>query len=356
MHVALIIYGSLATMSGGFYYDRRLVESLRARGDEVTVVSLPWQSYSENLAHNVTHKLAERLHAARPDIIVQDELNHPSLFRQNRALRGIAPIVSIVHHLRSSEPRPPWRNAFYRRVERKYLRSVDAYLFNSETTREVVATLVIDQRPSTIATPGGDRLPGRPPPAYIATRARSGPLRLLFAGSVTPRKGLHVLVEAMARARPNDWRLVVAGDTAGDRAYAARIRRQIEQAGLADRVWLAGHLADDSLSAAMRDSHLLVVPSAYEGFGIAYLEGMGFGLPAIATTAGAAGETIVDDYNGYLIAPGDSVALAQRLQLLDADRRRLAAMSRAAVETFRQRPSWDESMEHARAFLKEIAG
>ena len=69
------------------------------------------------------------------------------------------------------------------------------------------------------------------------------------------------------------------------------IRRQIEDAGLAPRVSLLGALPARELAARCAASHLLAVPSSYEGFGIVYLEGMQFGLPAIAGTAGAAKET-----------------------------------------------------------------
>jgi hypothetical protein len=61
------------------------------------------------------------------DLLLQDELNHASLFLLNRRLRKEVryPLVSIVHHLRSSERRPTWQNTLYRRIERNYLESMD---------------------------------------------------------------------------------------------------------------------------------------------------------------------------------------------------------------------------------------
>ncbi len=61
MRFGLVIYGSLETLSGGFLYDRKLVEGLRRDGHAVEVVSLPWRSYGGCLVHNLSPALLERL-------------------------------------------------------------------------------------------------------------------------------------------------------------------------------------------------------------------------------------------------------------------------------------------------------
>jgi len=123
MKLGLVIYASLETLSGGYLYDRKLVGHLTRCGDSVEVISLPRRSYPRHLGDNLSPVLFRRFQRLRADILLQDELNHPSLFWINRQLRGqIAyPIVSIVHHLRSNELHPAWQNRFYRWVERLYL-------------------------------------------------------------------------------------------------------------------------------------------------------------------------------------------------------------------------------------------
>ncbi|MDW8327552.1 MAG: glycosyltransferase, partial [Anaerolineales bacterium] len=145
MRLGLIIYGSPDTVSGGYLYDRQLVAHLRAAGDEVEVISLPWRNYATHLTQNFSIELRRRLAAAHFDVLLQDELNHPSLFLLNRRLRLRVryPFISIVHHLRCCERRPTWQNALYRRIEAAYLRSVDGFVFNSETTREAVSALTL---------------------------------------------------------------------------------------------------------------------------------------------------------------------------------------------------------------------
>ena len=97
----------------------------------------------------------------------------------------------------------------------------------------------------------------------------------------------------------------------------------------------------------------MVVPSSYEGFGIVYLEGMGFGLPAIGTTLGAAGEIITHGEDGYLIEPGDLTALARHLSELAANRDLLLKLSLNAVKRHRAQPKWEETAKSIRNFLRQ---
>ena len=359
MKIGLIIYGRLDTLSGGYLYDRKLVEHLEAAGDEVEIVSLPWEGYGRSLLHNFWFALAEQLRLANFDLLLQDELNHPSLFWLNQRLRGQIsyPIVSIVHHLRSSELRPNWQNWFYRQIEQRYLASVDGFIFNSQTTRQVVQSLVGDQQPYVVATPAGDRFQPTITPQQIEARAyQPGPLRLLFVGNLIPRKGLHILLEAVAGLPKSDWVLEVVGDTAVSPQYTHQIQQQIIRHGLGSSVTLHGPLNDAALQPKMAQSHLLVVPSSYEGFGIVYLEGMGFGLPAIAGGDGAAHEIITEGLDGFLVPGDDMAALRHHLQTLGQNRHKLATMSLAAHNRFATQPTWHQSMTRIHHFLHDCAG
>src|SRR5215510_9458402 len=98
MKIGLVIYGSLNTLSGGYLYDRKLVEYLRAQGDAVEIISLRWRNYAAHLTDNFSFRLplsdvTPATHLRRTqvpggageqppdhqfDILIQDELNHPS--------------------------------------------------------------------------------------------------------------------------------------------------------------------------------------------------------------------------------------------------------------------------------------
>jgi glycosyltransferase involved in cell wall biosynthesis len=357
MKIGLIIYGRLQTLSGGYLYDRQLVDYLEAANDTVEIISLPWEGYGRHLLHNFWFALHEQLRMAEFDLLLQDELNHPSLFWLNRRLRGEVsyPIISIVHHLRSSEARPRWQNWFYRLVERRYLASVAGFIFNSQTTRQVVQSLVGDSQPHVVALPAGDRFQPTLTPQQIEARAHQpGPLRLLFVGNLIKRKGLHFLLEALAGLPQPDWQLDVVGETAISPRYTQRIQQLITRHNLAANVTLHGPLNDAELSQKMAQSQLLVVPSSYEGFGIVYLEGMGFGLPAIAGVNGAAHEIVTDGVDGFLVDGADTAVLRQHLHTLQHNRPQLAQMSHAAQQRFQTHPTWPQSMSQIHHFLLSV--
>jgi glycosyltransferase involved in cell wall biosynthesis len=355
LRIGLVIYGDLETLTGGYLYDRKLVEFLRSRGDVVQIFSLPWRNYGTHLLDNLSQNLIRSVSGAGLDVLLQDELNHPSLFRLNRKLKASYPIVSIVHHLRCSELRPAWQNRFYRFVESDYLAGVDGFVFNSMTTRSTVESLIGNSKPCVVAFPGRDNVRPDTTPAVVERRAlKTGPLRILFVGSLIPRKELRTLLAALARLPKDTWRLDVVGSPKTDPDYASKVFGDIDRLGIHNQVRLLGSLTGQDLTEYYAGSHLLAVPSSYEGFGIVYLEGMGFGLPALACTAGAAHEIITHGRDGFLVRPGDAEAIAGHVQELVNNRGLLVRMSHAALQRYEVHPTWDEGASTIRSFLEEM--
>jgi len=355
MRLGLLIYGDLDLVTGGFIYDKSVVEYLRRQGDQMEVIALPWRSYGLCLGHNFQAGLARRLRQGAYDILIQDELTHPSLFWLNRRLRLPGPIISLVHLLRSSEARPAWQNRLYRWVERAYLQSVTGFICISRHTRQLVEELVGNGRPATVAYPAGDRLGGLTEAEIAAKIANPGPRQILYLGAVIPRKGLDVLLQALAALSGVDWQLTVAGSLDADPAYARRIFRLISRLGLSSRLRLTGVLQGQDLVQVLRRSHLLAMPSSMEGLALVYLEGMSFGLVPLATSQGAAGEVITNGRDGYLIPPGNVPALSHALETLLTDQERLLAMSLAARQRISRHPTWEETGATIRAFLLQMA-
>ncbi|MCQ4334700.1 glycosyltransferase family 4 protein [Natronomonas sp. F2-12] len=348
MRVGLTLYGDLEGRSGGFRYDRKLLDGLRTAGDTIEVIELPWRRYPRGLLDNVSPRFRDRLEVD-VDVMLQDELAHPSLLGTNRRLPY--PIVSIVHHLRASESRR--LSPLYRTLERRYLETVEGVVCNSTATESVVTGLGVDATATVVAPPAGDRFDPPIDEEAIERRAREDPLRVVFVGNLTPRKGLKTLLEGLSTAE-TDAELTVVGRPV-DGEYAATVRRTIRRDGLADRVRMAGELSDDELAGALRASHLLAVPSRYEGFGIVYLEGMSFGLPAIASRAGGATDVVTDGETGVLVDPGDPAAIARALTRLDGDRDRLAEMGKAARRRYESHPDWRETTARVRRLLEAVA-
>jgi len=344
MKIGLIIYGSLETVSGGYLYDRKLVEYLRSQGDTVEVISLPWRNYAAHLTDNFRFKLPQSL-----DILIQDELNHPSLIFANLGKHPY-PIISLVHHLRGSELRPNWQNILYSMVEKKYLGSVDGFIFNSETTSRVVHGIINQRKPSIVGYPPTDQFGEPISEGEIIQRAKSAELNILFLGNVIERKGLHVLLEAV-RHLDSNVKVDIVGSLNVAPTYAKQIQEFISNNALSSFVLFHGSLDQERLTETFRQAHILVVPSSYEGYGIVYLEGMGFGLPAIGTTAGAANEIITDGVDGFLIEAENVDMLASRLKDLSEKPDVLIRMSLAARQRYLCQPTWLETAKEIREFL-----
>jgi glycosyltransferase involved in cell wall biosynthesis len=348
MKIGLLIYGSLDTLSGGYFYDRRLVEYLRAHGETVEIISLLWRNYPAHLSDNLHFRLPPGL-----DVLIEDELNHPSLLRANAGIHPY-PLVSLVHHLRSSELHPAPLSWLYRQVERRYLRSVDAFIFNSQTTRLAVQNMIGKALQGPVAYPPTDRFGQALPAELVSARAQQpGPLRLVFLGNLIARKGLHTLLLAL-RACQADVRLDVIGSPSADPRYAQDMRDLASKGNLAGRVVFHGALDNLALAEKLRQAHVLAVPSSYEGFGIVYLEGMGFGLPAIGSSAGAAGEIISDGQTGCLVASGDALGLAERIKEFANNRGLLERQSLQALERYNRQPSWVETAASIHTFLSKL--
>ncbi len=351
MHVGLIIYGTLDTVSGGFRYDSELVDCLSARGAKVTVFSQPWRPYAARLLDNFDRAMIRAVQRTSLDLLLQDELNHASLIALNRR-RHKAPKVAVVHHLRSSERHPDPLRAFYRRVERRYLDGVDAFLCNSQTTAGTVQALSPRPRPVAVAEPGKRRVESTLNRDALDERAAERPRRLLFVGNVVPRKGLRTLLSALEGIESDQWTVDVVGDLGVDRRYALACRQQAEALSHC-RVRFHGRVGDAALDAAYRRAHVLCVPSEYEGYGMVYAEALQYGVPVIAARAGAAREFIEDEVTGFLVSAGSTAEVASALNRLE-DSRRLAQMSHRALRRSADLPTWPETMNRAVDFLERI--
>ena len=359
MRIGLLIYGSLDTLTGGYLYDRMMVEQLRQQEDEVLIISLPWRNYGRHLLDNGSPALFRSLRDAKLDVLIQDELNHPSLVWLNRRLKQVVsyPIVSLVHLLRCTDAYPRWQLPIYRWVERAYLNRVDGLIYNSHDSRRHVEQLIGADKPSAVAYPGKDHLKQAKhlTTAEINARAtREGPLRLIFVGNLMYRKGLHTLLAALARLPKSGWQLTVIGSPDFEPEYAAHIRQQIAQNGLGENVNLLGRIPNEQIAPYLSQSQLFVMPSLYEGFGIVYVEALGFALPAIATTAGAAGEIIQHDHNGFLVPPEEPFVLAHHIRLLMENRAMLSQMSLQAKQSYQNYPTWAESTQKIRELLQHV--
>ncbi|MGZ0079483.1 glycosyltransferase family 4 protein [Methylomonas sp. YC3] len=356
MHIGLLVVGDMNSVSGGYLYNRKLVSYLQSQGDQVSIISLPPHNYWRLLAENITGDLLEKIAAAKPDILIQDAMVHPAVFNLNRRISSQLhiPLIALVHLLVSIDQAPWYSRWLYRIIESRYLQAVNGIIANSRTTLSQIRQLLAGELPPhCIAVPAGDNFAGVniDHTAVLNRALEPGPLRILLVGNVIRRKGLHVLLKALNQLPAPDYLLSVVGRLDMEPGYVAEIKTLIRDAGLTQSVPLLGPMQGEALADLYRQHHLLVMPSAYESYGIVYVEAQQVGLPVIGATAGAAWEIIRDGENGYLIEPEGHVALGNLLQTLHHDRQLLARLGANALQFYADHPKWETSCAGIRAFL-----
>ena len=155
-------------------------------------------------------------------------------------------------------------------------------------------------------------------------------------GTLVPRKGHRVLIEALALARrPGDQTAEMAAVgghlrclIAGAGPQAAELAGRARELGCLDEVRLLGRLEESRELLWALD--LFAMPSLKEGLGVAALEAMACGLPVVASAVGGLGEVVEDGISGMLVTPGDAAALAGALIKLAASAEDRVAMGAAA--------------------------
>ena len=326
--LAFVVPGKLDQLTGGYLYDRHIIDGLRSRGHAVKVIELVAGD-----RETVLDKLPDGT------MTVIDGLALPDLERAIMAHWRRLRLVGLVHHPLAEETGLSHAAAErLMRLEAAALQRFRGIVCPSPRTAAAVAAYGIPTDRIFVIPPGTAK-PDRP------LRSRRRPVRsLLCVASVIPRKGHRILVAALARMRDLDWRMLCIGSLDRDPHTARLIRQMISAAGLGRRITLAGERPPRMVMCAYRAADVFVLPSLHEGYGMAFAEAMAHGLPIIATTAGAIPETVPREA-GLLVRPGDAAGLARALRRLIAEpalAARLAAGSRAAGARL---PDWGRAAE-----------
>jgi glycosyltransferase involved in cell wall biosynthesis len=334
--VVLAVPGDLATPTGGYAYDRRIIAELPALGWQVEVCNLG-DGFPRPTAQTRATACARLAAILRGRAIVIDGLAFGVLPEAAEMLRASHPLVALVHHpLALESGLSAGESAALHASERAALDGACRVITTSAATARVLAADygVAPDRLS-VVEPGTDR-------AVVQRRPRDGTVALLAVGAVVERKGYDVLVAALANLKDLHWRLVIVGDCGRSPETSARLASGIARLDLAGRISLCGAVTSEQLTQLYASADLFVLASRFEGYGMAYAEAIAHGLPVVGTTGGAIPQTVPPSA-GILVPPGDIEALAQVLRELignDVRRRALAMGARAEAVAL---PSWADS-------------
>jgi glycosyltransferase involved in cell wall biosynthesis len=343
---AFAIPGDLTTLTGGYIYERRLLEGLRAQGRRVDHLQLG-DSFPDPTPADMADAVA-RIAALPPDRpLILDGLVFGSIETAGLA-RVRAPVVAMIHHpLAHESGLDPARRDHLFRTERDNLRHAAHVLVPSpHTARILTAEYGMPPDRITIARPGTERPGG---PAHPVA-----PPLILSVGIQHPRKGHDVLLRALAEIVDLDWQAVIVGSPY-DAACAAELQGLHRALGLGARVRLAGRVPKPELSALYRGATLFALATRYEGYGIVFDEALAHGLPIVSCRTGAVPDTVPPDA-GRLVPPDDPAALAAALAELLRDGPARRACAAAAARHGAALPGWDDTCRIAGAVLDGLPG
>ena len=328
--VAFVVPGALDQRTGGYLYDRHMVEGMRALGREVGVHELPGRFPD---ADDATHRFAATAPAA---VRVVDGLALPAF--ADCVAELARPWVALVHHPLCLETGLAAEDAErLRALESGLLTQADRVLVTSRHTQGDVEALGI--APARI----GVVAPGTRKPAAAPRAREAPPRRLLAVASLTARKGFPVLIEALGAVADQDWTLRIVGSAERDPTEARHVQRALEGAGIAPRTQLLGELEGAALDDAYRDADLFVLAPWHEGYGMVFAEALAHGLPVVGTSAGAVHDTVPPSA-GVLVEPGDAQALADALREMFEDRALYDLLARGACSAGATLPDWPASV------------
>jgi glycosyltransferase involved in cell wall biosynthesis len=335
LRVAWVVYGSLDQVSGGYIYDRLVVEQLRALGDQVTIISLEPNGVSLPVLARDDY-----------DVVVGDEL----CFRELGPLFRSAPAgvrrVLLIHHLTAWEQPPGVRRDELLALEKAAIDAADACIATSRVTAARLAHERLT-REVLVAEPGADRFER---PASAGQKPDGALVRLLFVGNILPRKRVLELVAAFAELPSEHAELVLVGAEL-EPDYAERVRTSIARAKVSDRVHWLGSLGAARVAQQLALADALVLPSALEGYGMVLSEALWSGVPIIAARVGAAEELLNLSSAGLLYDPDDARGLGAALARFSADRELRAGLRQAAWLSAELLPRWQETARAVRATL-----
>jgi glycosyltransferase involved in cell wall biosynthesis len=343
LRLAFGVPGDLATPTGGYGYDRRIVCELRQLGWQVDVIDVgdgfPFPSNAQRATALAT--LSE-ISAGCPTVL--DGLAFGALPEAGKFLTH-APLIALVHQPLALDPSlDPIQASIFRESERAALSAATRVVVTSKATAQIVtADYGVPSRRIRVVRPGND-------PVSPAPGSDDGLVRLLSVGSVVPIKGYDVLIAALATIADIPWQLTIAGDRTRDTAAAAQLDADITAYDLGNRVAVLGAMPIECIFELYRASDVFVLASRFEGYGMALAEAIAHGLPVVSTMAGAIPDTVPAG-TGLLVPPDDIAALALALRRLISDRaerQRLARNARAAGVLL---PTWQDS---ARLFAGAI--
>jgi glycosyltransferase involved in cell wall biosynthesis len=235
---------------------------------------------------------------------------------------------------------------------RRIVRRSDAITAISSHTSRALSSLAPGVQPAVIPFGAATAPSGE---AGKRVRAAGSSMRLLFVGRLVERKGVHVLLRALALG--GDDRLTVVGDG----PQKLELEELAVAEGVGGRVTFTGSIEADELSRRFHDADALVLPALrdakgdVEGLGVVLIEALAAGTPVIASESGGIVDIVRHEETGLLVPPGDPARLAGAIARYRDDPTLASRLAERGREHVRSDFSWDRIIDRLETLYRELA-
>ncbi len=221
------------------------------------------------------------------------------------------------------------------------LRLADRILVASTFTKQTLEECPFPIAPISVIPYGADD--ALLAPERVERASPDAPLRVLFVGGLSQRKGIADLFEAVELLAPQ-VKLTVIGRKPAEACVPLN-------RALGKHRWIES-LPRQKILEEMRAHDVLLFPSLFEGFGLVVTESLSQGLPVITTPHTCGPDVLTEGEDGFIVPIRDPQAIAEKLELLHRDRERLSAMSEAALKKA-QTLTWESYRRGVVAVVRE---
>ncbi len=343
--IYFLVPGDINNLTGGYAYDRRLLAELHKLDVKVqlTMLSGTFPDPDAYALDDANFKLAS---IADDSVVIVDGLAFGVMAELAEQHAERLKFIALCHHPLALETGlTEQRQQHLQKSEARALATTTAVVVTSEnTTRIITQEFFVPFDKITLALPGTDK--------QTFAKCEGQPPVLLTVATLTRRKAHDILIDALAQLKHLPWQARFAGGEHFDPEWANYLRSKVVLHGLENKILFLGNLQD--ISTEYLNADIFVLPSLFEGYGMAFAEALSFGLPIIAAHAGAVPK-LVPTTAGILVPPANVAALTNSIAQLLNDSTKRKQLQLGAQQAAQNLPSWKNTAEKFFQLIQKVS-
>jgi len=344
MELFFLIPGNINALTGGYLYNRYMVEGMRKKGHVVEILQLDECMLQAQEIEAKCSLIFKKLRTG--SIVLIDSLVLGVLHRVMKKFHGKLTFMGIIHLPLSYNPLADKKRQFIAKSEVEAMQHTSRLIVTGRLTFRLLTESGISSEIIILIEPGVEDFPRKQHYAAV-------PSQLLCISNYSPVKDQLLLARALCRLRTRNWTLHMYGNTNTDKEYVDRLNTFIVREKLNDRIFLHDVIQRKNISGAFLASDLFVLPTQFETYGMVLSESLAHGIPLVTTTSGNISETVPPTM-GRFIEPGNLENMVSALEELFTDQQLYKSLCKSAADYYKQASPWQTSIDKLERIISEV--